>query len=135
MADQIPDYPVGWIFPDAKLTTVEYAADITAGDPLRITGANDDGIPKVQKQSGQTAARYVALYDGVSGLLTDALISGTVKAKSVKKWGAGGIVSAHDGGFEVDASATTSDPCGFGYKAVAADGDFTLFYFHGVRQR
>ena len=128
MADTAPDYPVGWIFPDARLTTAEYGATIKAGDPLKITGGNDDSLPKVQKQTGTGKARYVAIYDGTTGDITDVLIEGTVKAKSVVKWAAGGLVSCHDGAFEIDASGTTSIPVGFGYKAVAADNDYTLFY-------
>ena len=132
MADTAPNWKVGEIFADAKLHAVEYAGSIKAGDPLKISGGNDEGLVKVQKQSGQTLARYVAVYDGESGYKTDALFEGTTKIKAHVKWSAGGKISAHDGAFEAfNASQSADTPCGFGYKGVAANDDFTLVYFHG----
>ena len=135
MADTAPNYKVGEIFEDCELVSAEYAGDIAAGDPLKVTGKNADSLPKVQKQTGMGKARYVAAYAGASGLITDVILRGTTKVKSIKKWAAGGLVSCHDGGFEIDASGTTSIPVGYGYGAVAADNDYTLIYFHGAMGR
>ena len=132
MADTAPNFKVGAIFADRKLHTVEYAGSIKAGDPLKVTGANADGVAKVQKQTGQAAPRYVAAYDGESGYITDALFEGTTKLVATKKWGAGGKIAAHDGNWEVQSDSDSSKSCGFSYDAQAADGDSGLVYFHGV---
>ena len=131
MADTAPNFELGEIFEDCELHAVEYAGDIEAGDPLKVSGANDEGLAKVQKQSGTTQARYVAAYTGSSGYITDAIFKGTTKVKSAAKWGAGGRIGPHDGAFETFSSSVTGTGCGFGYKAVAANNDSTLIYFHG----
>ena len=131
MADTAPNFQLGEIFKDNKLHAVEYAGTIEAGDPLMVTGGNSDSLPRVQKQTGSVQPRYVAAYAGKSGYITDAIFEGTTKILATKKWSAGGAYAAKAGNWEVQASGA-SKTCGFGIKGVAADGDSTLVYFHGV---
>ena len=131
MADTAPNFTVGFTFTDAELHAVEYAGTVAVGDPLMVTGGNAEGLVKVAKQTGSAKVRYVAVHAGVSGYKTDALFKGTTKVLSTKKWAAGGNVAGKAGVWEVQASGASST-CGFGYKGVVADGDYTLIYFHGA---
>ena len=131
MADSAPNFKVGEIFEDSELHAVEYAGTIKAGDPLKITGRNAEGLAKVQKQTTTLKVRYCAVYDGESGLITDALFKGTTKLKAAVKWGAGADIGALAGEFRVFTDSTSSEPCGFSYGAEAANDDTGLVYFHG----
>ena len=131
MADTAPNFKLGEIFDDKRMHAVEYGGTVAAGDPLMVTGQNAEGLVKVAKQTGSAKVRYVAVYAGVSGYITEALFEGTTKILATKKWGAGGNVAGKAGVWEVQASGASST-CGFGYKGVVADGDYTLIYFHGA---
>ena len=133
MADNNPDWDLGEFRGTADCVEVEYDEDsISAGDFLQITGFNDDGQPKVKKQTAATNARFVATYDGDDGDIRQVLRRGVVKVTF-------GIATALGAQIQVKGNKAVTEGTGssgnrIGYsltKAIAADDDTGIIFFDG----
>lgn len=135
MADNNPDWELGEYRGHAETEAVKYGEDLSAGDPLKIVGYDSDGIAEVEKQTGATDCRYVALYDGKDGEYKQALCRGVVKVTFGAAVALGGGVAVKGGKFNVDSVSGGSNACGYlKTTAIAAADDTGIIYFDGGMQ-
>ena len=132
MADFAPNYELGEQFDDSETEVVEYNGSIVAGDLLKVTGVNADNHLLVEKHTGNTKARFIALYPGADGQLREVLLRGTTKTTfdSNVTPGASGAPKANK--IANVGTAGAGSACCFIISNGAANNDTGLIYFDGA---
>ena len=123
------DYATSWTFgehrgPISTQIEVEYAGTITKGQPLQVSGNNDDGQVKVVAQSGASPVFAFALYDGTTGDVNPALKCGVIKGTVNGARSAGANLAIKAGKAEPRAS-DTSQICVTLLQTTTGNGDHT----------
>lgn len=134
--DRAPDYALGEdVDPETSIIEeVEYGATVTAGDFLKVTGFNSDGMPIVAPQTTTLASRYVAIKSGASGIIEQAIHRGITKVLF------GGTVVVTMSAISVlaneaiaQAAAGNGLGVGVSHEVAVVDTDLGLIYFDGLK--
>lgn len=116
----------------ARTTNVEYDNTIKAGDGLKVTGQNSDGLDIVQKHTGKVTCQYVAMYDGKDGEIHEVLVEGPVKVNFGGNVPIGAVIAPKAAEFIAFAANAAAGPsCGYNGGSPRIDNDTGRIYFMG----